>query len=210
MASGHALVSLMPSQYQSRELKVDIVGYDSSNVLQVSVQSLTDWNAGNLYLVGYPVPRLNLTSEVYLIDTIDVRADISLLLSERGHFNHLIDVHTGPGVIYRGLIPAPASRSSSSSSGGVEQLFSEGYFDWYFSETPVFGHLYIQHNFRYPHPIHYSILDVPNADWNVFTNIQYDISSMSLAFANRDQSGSERVSGRLSGTYDLRSAPSSW
>ena len=185
MASGHALVSSMPSPTfsQGQELKLDIVQLDSQGVVLTAIQSSSNWGIDNSTLIGSSAPRLDTTTEINIVNMMKTKADISLLLSpNQGHLNHMIDIYTGP-------------------SNTVEQLYSEGFLDWLFSKTQTSSHISLQQNVRYP---------TSNVDWNGLSNIEYNDSSISFTFSNRDQFGTELASGRLLSLYDVQSAPSSW
>ena len=113
MASGHALISSIPSSSsssssssisQGQEVKLDILQMDSQGVVNVAIQSSSTWGVDNSNtnsggMVGSSnTPRVDSITDLYIMNMMQSKASVSLLLSsDRGHFNHLIDVYS-PGV----------------------------------------------------------------------------------------------------------------
>ena len=206
---------------KGQEVKLDVIQLDSQGGVNVAIQSSSTWGVDNTNtnMIGVGVgpspsastsasasaPRIDTITEVYIMNMLKTKANVSLLISpNQGYIKHLIDVSVGSCVLDGNVNENGAGGNPTTSYSNVEEIYVEGLIDWFLSSqtsSSTTNHLTLQQNVRYP---------ASNLDVNVLGNVEYNDSSISLSFSNRDQSGVEVVSGHLLSLYDVQSAPSSW
>jgi hypothetical protein len=136
----------------------------------------------------------------------------------QGKVNHLLAMHTGDGVRSNSLLnQIEAKRMTNSSSvkyGGKEQFYSQGENAWSFTSQPFMGMVSFHHDFRYPHEVELSVLNMDlkssGLQWDVRGDTNYDANTMSMSVSRRNISGFEKFSSHVLGNYDISSIPHSW
>jgi hypothetical protein len=158
-----------------------------------------------------------------VIDVIQVEANLFVSISEsESSLNHLLAIRTGDGVKSGVTLNPPENNtnpSSSSSSlslnyGGIEQFYSQGENAWSFRNHPLMGMISFHHDFRYPHEVEVSVLNLDlkssGLQWDVRGETNYDANTISMTVSRRDISGFEKFSSHILGNYDISSIPYSW
>ena len=129
---GHAKTSFLPilistedssHPNRNREITLDYLAMDFSNITQLSIQSNSTWTSGWFRLV-------NIDSEIFLLDQFDLISNISFSsLGSSDQLSHFLDLRTGK-------------------DNENEVLYSRGEIDLTSEVDGRSGMLSISHNFR--------------------------------------------------------------